>query len=39
MNEYVFMALRNLKARKLRKYLTALGIIIGVTALVSLITL
>ena len=39
MNEYVFMALRNLKARKLRNYLTALGIIIGVTALVSLITL
>ncbi|MBS3176004.1 ABC transporter permease [Candidatus Woesearchaeota archaeon] len=39
MNEYVFMAWKSLKSRKLRTYLTALGIIIGVVALVSLITL
>jgi len=38
-NEYVFMAWKSLKSRKLRTYLTALGIIIGVVALVSLITL
>lgn len=39
MNEYVFMAYRSLKTRKLRSYLTILGIVIGVVALVSLITL
>ena len=39
MNEYVFMAIRNLKARKVRNHLTLLGIIIGVTSLISLITL
>lgn len=33
------MAWKSLKSRKLRTYLTALGIIIGVVALVSLITL
>ncbi len=38
-NEYVKLIVKNLRHRKLRSYLTMIGIIIGVTALISLITL
>ncbi|MDO8661261.1 MAG: ABC transporter permease, partial [Candidatus Woesearchaeota archaeon] len=39
MNEYIFMAWRSITSRKVRSYLTVLGVVIGVTALISLITL
>lgn len=38
-NEYLKIAIRNLKARSLRSWLTILGIIIGVFLIVSLLTL
>ncbi|MCK4670446.1 MAG: ABC transporter permease [Nanoarchaeota archaeon] len=37
--EYFKVALKNLRSRKLRSYLTMIGIIIGVTALIALVTL
>jgi len=39
MKDYFKLAIGNIKNRKLRSYLTMLGIIIGVVALVALITL
>ncbi len=37
--DYILLALKNIINRKLRSYLTVIGIVIGVTSLVSLITL
>ncbi|MBW3011058.1 ABC transporter permease, partial [Candidatus Woesearchaeota archaeon] len=37
--EYFRLALKNMRSRKLRSYLTMIGIIIGVTALIALVTL
>ncbi|MFH1238048.1 MAG: ABC transporter permease [archaeon] len=39
MNDYLILALKNLKHRGIRSWLTLLGIFIGVTAVVSLISL
>ena len=37
--EYVLITLRSLKSRKIRSWLTMLGIFIGIAAVVSLISL
>ncbi|MBW3012759.1 ABC transporter permease [Candidatus Woesearchaeota archaeon] len=37
--EYFKIAIKNMRSRKLRSYLTMIGIIIGITALIALITL
>jgi len=39
MKEYAFMALKNISSRQLRSYLTIIGIIIGATTFIALITL
>ncbi|MFW6282994.1 MAG: ABC transporter permease, partial [Minisyncoccales bacterium] len=39
MKDYFLLAIRNLKRRGLRSWLTLLGIVIGITTVVSLITL
>lgn len=39
MNTYLFLAFNNIKRRKLRSWLTVLGIFIGIAAVVSLISL
>ena len=39
MKDMIALALKNLKGRKIRSYLTVLGIVIGITAIIALITL
>ena len=39
LNKYLFLAIRNLRRRKLRAWLTMIGIFIGIAAVVSLISL
>ncbi len=39
LKDYFLLALKNLKSRKLRSWLTMLGIFIGITAIISLIAL
>jgi len=39
MKDYISLVLNNLRRRKLRSYLTVLGIVIGITAIVALISL
>jgi len=39
MRDYIMLAMKSMKHRQLRSYLTIIGVVIGVTALVSLITL
>ena len=39
MKEYAFMAFKNIRSRQLRSYLTIIGIIIGATTFIALITL
>lgn len=39
LREYLFLALKSIRHRKLRSWLTVIGIVIGVAAIISLITL
>ena len=39
MKDYFFLAFNNLKRRKLRSWLTMIGIFIGIAAVVALISL
>ena len=39
MKEYIKLAIKNLRARRLRSYLTVLGILIGVFLIITLLSL